>query len=750
MGDAGGDTPLHWAVCHNAVAATRALLAVGADASAANVDGGAAVHAAVINGSVEALAVLLLAGGAAPGVAFRWTARAGEDGGCRDTALHVAAAAGQRDAARLLLAAGAPLNAPNATGRTPLHEACRWRSAGVAEALLAAGADLAALDDTGRTPLGAAIPRSRVLAVVGAPAAGATTSASGPASSVAADSDPVVIGLVSCGEPPVALASYEAYAGGVCGGAAAVHPSSHRAAANPLHIPGVRPPTGHRELLAALAAPCAALEVVSVRGCSALTLPLHAAAVSAHPAARRRARDALSLAQAQALRDRTTRLLAQLASTAPAVASSLPALVPLPVRAAGAPLLPLCGGDAGDGATTADGAPALFARFWRDPAYADVVLCAAGGERLPAHRVVLASRCAALHALLSSPMQRRSRAAPSPRVPPAPPHADGEEVWLGMREEVLSPLLEWAYTGRVAHASLADGARRSADRAAAAAAEQNDGSPATLSHTPAAIAVALLEAADAYGLPALAEAAAALAVDFLTLEDAPLVWGWAVERAALPGGHAAGVACDLAAACADYIVSPPVARAMMAMAAAARGQVGGVAVPHARSSSSSSGSHFRSQSGDRRTAGAAATGAALPAPPAPSPRALLGVLSGFGPSPHASAAPSPAAVLSQGGPVVSACDATEGSASVGKEGRGEWAPGTAGSGGGGSALTTSASAAGGSGSGSAGSDGLVAQPAAASPAAAALLPFAPLIAWLLGSVGGGDVAPVDAARERWV
>ncbi len=66
------------------------------------------------------------------------------------TALHWAAKNGNREAAELLIAAGADLSATTRLGsHTPLHVAAAAGSAGVAEALLAAGAEVAGTTDTG-------------------------------------------------------------------------------------------------------------------------------------------------------------------------------------------------------------------------------------------------------------------------------------------------------------------------------------------------------------------------------------------------------------------------------------------------------------------------------------------------------------------------------------------------------------------------------------------------------------------------
>jgi hypothetical protein len=176
--DGGKDTALHWACCNNHPAALAVVLRAWAAAppglpsanAVHNVDGGAPLHAAAVNGRREALAVLLLWPGTDANVRFARTAR--QSSTRRETAGHIVAAHGRTACLDLLLQAGADLSVVSHGGRTALHEAVRTRNAACSEMILlssglsASRTDLSIADDTGRTALCSLIPRAKVPVLV--------------------------------------------------------------------------------------------------------------------------------------------------------------------------------------------------------------------------------------------------------------------------------------------------------------------------------------------------------------------------------------------------------------------------------------------------------------------------------------------------------------------------------------------------------------------------------------------------------
>jgi ankyrin repeat protein len=112
-------------------------------ASAFSSDGFTALHLASFFGWVEA-ARLLLDRAAPPNAVSRNPMAV--------MPLHSAAAGGHDEVARLLVAAGADVNARQRHGYTPLHAAAQNGDAEMTEMLLAAGADPSARTDAGQTP----------------------------------------------------------------------------------------------------------------------------------------------------------------------------------------------------------------------------------------------------------------------------------------------------------------------------------------------------------------------------------------------------------------------------------------------------------------------------------------------------------------------------------------------------------------------------------------------------------------------
>jgi ankyrin repeat protein len=114
-----GDTLLHVAAAAYAVDVARALLAAGADVSAANRMGAQPLHYAADGGPERAT----------------WDPHA------------------QAEIVHCLVEAGADPNAPDRRGVAPLHRAVRCRCTGAVRALLAAGADPRAQNGSRSTPL---------------------------------------------------------------------------------------------------------------------------------------------------------------------------------------------------------------------------------------------------------------------------------------------------------------------------------------------------------------------------------------------------------------------------------------------------------------------------------------------------------------------------------------------------------------------------------------------------------------------
>jgi uncharacterized protein len=129
----------------------RALIEHAEALSARSGDGFTALHFAAFFAKPEAARILIEAGAPVDAVA---------DNPTRVQPLHSAAAGRQVEICRLLIAAGADVNAPQQHGFTPLHAAAQNGDPEMVELLLSAGADAAAATDDGRTPADLAIASS--------------------------------------------------------------------------------------------------------------------------------------------------------------------------------------------------------------------------------------------------------------------------------------------------------------------------------------------------------------------------------------------------------------------------------------------------------------------------------------------------------------------------------------------------------------------------------------------------------------
>jgi ankyrin repeat protein len=146
--DSRSRTPLHVAAFMKQHAAARALLRLGANANALEIDRYDIVTIAAVANDIEMLKIALEGGASAKNVTSRY------DG----TALIAAAHLGHVEAVKLLIAAGAPLNHVNNLGWTALIEAIVLGNGGAnhtatVRALVEAGADVNIADRQGVTPL---------------------------------------------------------------------------------------------------------------------------------------------------------------------------------------------------------------------------------------------------------------------------------------------------------------------------------------------------------------------------------------------------------------------------------------------------------------------------------------------------------------------------------------------------------------------------------------------------------------------
>lgn len=168
-----GWRPLHHAAYHGYVRVAEVLLESGATVDAPDARGSLTpLHRAGLNGHAEVVH-LLLRHGANPNA--RSTARRSTG----MTPLHWAAGgarAGNFQAVKAMLAAGADVTLADQAGMTALHWAALSHRDDTLEALIAAGAPLDAQEDQGQTSLHMAVSQDRAETVALLVAAGASTS----------------------------------------------------------------------------------------------------------------------------------------------------------------------------------------------------------------------------------------------------------------------------------------------------------------------------------------------------------------------------------------------------------------------------------------------------------------------------------------------------------------------------------------------------------------------------------------------
>jgi ankyrin repeat protein len=166
--DSRSRTPLHVAAFFKHYAAARALLKLGANPNALEIDKYDIVTIASVANDVEMLKLAIEGGASARNITSRY------DG----TALIAAAHLGHAEVVRILIEAKAPLNHVNNLGWTALMESIVLGNGGTnhtntLKALVEAGADVNIPDRQGTTPLGHARRRgysemARVLEMAGA------------------------------------------------------------------------------------------------------------------------------------------------------------------------------------------------------------------------------------------------------------------------------------------------------------------------------------------------------------------------------------------------------------------------------------------------------------------------------------------------------------------------------------------------------------------------------------------------------
>ena len=146
--DSKSRTPLHVAVYMKQQGAARALLKLGANPNALEIERYDVVTIAAVANDLEMLKIVLDGGASARNITSRYAG----------TALIAAAHLGHSEAVKLLIAAKAPLNHVNNLGWTALMEAVVLGNGGAnhtgtVRELVEAGADVNIADKQGNTPL---------------------------------------------------------------------------------------------------------------------------------------------------------------------------------------------------------------------------------------------------------------------------------------------------------------------------------------------------------------------------------------------------------------------------------------------------------------------------------------------------------------------------------------------------------------------------------------------------------------------
>lgn len=161
-----GRTALYYAADGGYTEAIRTLIAAGADVNARDEEGETPLMVAAVHRDAEAVQVLMRA-------ALHRDAEAGQ--ALMRAALHYADA----EAVKLLIAAGAEVNARNESGRTPLLLAAAYGNAEAVKVLSAAGAEVNARDKDGETALKKALKNERWETVLALLKAGAEVNEAG-------------------------------------------------------------------------------------------------------------------------------------------------------------------------------------------------------------------------------------------------------------------------------------------------------------------------------------------------------------------------------------------------------------------------------------------------------------------------------------------------------------------------------------------------------------------------------------------